>query len=340
MSSDNWFVECGANLPKGFFTRNHMTTPEGIIDFRYRYNNRGVFATAYMYDSEDQSQANLYGDFYLDFDYEIGDSEDKEKAFDIVRQEALGAARYFKAIYGIPYETLRIYFSGSKGLHLIIAKELLGVEPNKHLNLIYRMMAEDTAKLSNAKTLDMKIYDNKRLFRLVNSVHPKTDLYKIPISHKELTSLSFKEITELAKRPRSENKPTLSKISQACMEFNNYYTKLAAKMNKPKGQMKDMVLDYTPPCIEYLLNNPVGKGQRNDTLAFLASFLKQTGISEERAEEKLLDWNDQMCDPSVPEREVGVTVQSMYKSNGKVGCAKAKILSRCDPDKCKFKKGM
>jgi DNA primase large subunit len=153
----------------------------------------------------------------------------------------------------------------------------------------------------------------------------------------ELSKLTYNEITKLAANPRAEIKNPVSKIPRACLEYNNYMNKLIAALNKPRGNAPDVKLNYTPPCIEYLLKNPIGKGQRNDTLAFLASFFRQTGMDEEQCEKTLIKWNDQMCSPPISDREVSITVQSVYHGNGKVGCAKAKILSKCNED-CKFKK--
>jgi hypothetical protein len=336
-TTTTWWIECGANLPNGLFTRNHIMTTNNVIKFRYKYENKGVFATAYMYDDKDQSKANLYGDFYLDFDYDITDSNNKEEAFNIVRNEVLNSIRYFKIMYGISQESIKIYFSGSKGIHLIVPKEIFGVEPMQHLNMIYRMMAEDVVKFTHSITLDMKIYDNKRLFRLPNSIHPKTGLYKIPLKYDELTSLSYSDITKLASNPKADSKMVPIKVARACLEYKSYITKLNAILNKPRGNSPDVKLDYTPPCVEFLLKNPMGKGQRNETLAFLASFFKQTGMGQDKAETTLLAWNDQMCEPPISEREVTITVQSIYSGQGKVGCAKATILSKCDPN-CKFKK--
>lgn len=339
MSSDTkWWIECGANLPGGHFTRNHMMHTDKIINFRYKFGNKGIFATAYMYDSEEQANANLYGDFYLDFDHEIIDSDDKEKAFDLVRKDVLGVIRYLRIIYRIDSNDIKIYFSGSKGIHIIVPKEVMGVEPNKYLNMIYRAMASDISKLTNSVTIDLKIYDNKRLFRLPNSVHPKTDLYKVPLSYNELSSLKYSDIIKIASEPRIENKVTSKFNSKAHMEYQNYASKVITAMNRPKGNMTDVKLEFTPPCVEYLLKNPIGKGQRNDTLAFLASFFRQTGMNEEQAQETLQKWNDQMCDPSIAEKEVEITVSSIYSGNGKMGCAKAKILSQCDGDRCKLRR--
>lgn len=342
MSSEKiWWIECGANLPNDRFTRNHMMTTDKVISFRYKYGNKGVFATAYMYDTEDQGTANLYGDFYLDFDYDIGDSEDKEASFDKIRKEVLAAIKYLRIVYNITNNDVKIFFSGSKGVHVILPKEVIGVEPSRHLNMAYRLMAEDIMKLTHATTIDLRIYDNRRLFRMPNSIHPKTDLYKIPLTYEELTTLTYESIITMAQGPRAEiiTKPRLNAKSH--MEYMTYVNKINAQLNKPKGTFTEVKLDYTPPCVEYLLNNPIGKGQRNDTLAFLASFLKQTGMEEQQTEATLLKWNDTMCSPSIPEREVTITVNSIYCGNGKMGCARGRILSRCDANTCKLaKKGI
>lgn len=340
-SSATWWVECGANLPNGRFTRNHIMPADKVNSFRYRYGNRGVFVTAYMYDSKDQDNANLYGDFYLDFDYEISEADDKEQAFNLIRQEALAAVHYIRTIYGIERDQIRIYFSGSKGVHIVVPKEALGVEPNKNLNTIYKMMAEDIARLYSLTTLDLKIYDNKRLFRLPNSIHQKTGLYKVRISYDELTRLSFSEIIELAKEPRLDPRPVVHKIPRAQMEYNRYIKKLNDYLNRPRNTQVAIKLDYTPPCVEYLLNNLVPQGQRNDTIAFLASFFKQTGMPKEQTEETLLEWNEQKCVPPTSSREVRTTVNSIYSCENKMGCSRARILSKCGGESCKFyKKGM
>lgn len=338
LSDNTWWVECGANLPSGHFTRNHILTMDKVITFRYKYGNKGVFTTAYMYDSEDQANANLYGDFYLDFDLDITDSKDKERDFNIIRNQVLATIRYLHIIYGIGNNDIKIYFSGSKGIHLLLPKETLGVVPNKHLNLVYRMMAEDIVKYTHAETLDLRIYDNKRLFRLPNSMHPKTNLYKIPLKYDELLTLTHSQIIELAIDPRAEIIKEVKVNQKANMEYRNYLEKTLALINKPRSKgTLELKLDYTPPCVEYLLKNQVGKGQRNDTLAFLASFFRQTGMSEEQTEEALIKWNNAMCDPPIKEQEVTITINSIYCGNGNMGCARGRTLSQCD-DKCKFKR--
>lgn len=341
MSSETkWWIECGANLPNGSFKRNHITTPQKVNEFRFKHDNKGVFATAYIYDSKEQTEANIYGDFYLDFDYDINDSEDKEAAFDFVRKDVISAVRYLKIIYGIQKEDLRLYFSGSKGVHLIVPKEVLGVVPDKTLNMVYRSMAEDIAK-TGVSNLDLRIYDNRRLFRLPNSIHPKTGLYKIPITYEEIENSTYEQIRTIAKNPRADKKKEYSINQAAHMEYMNHIKKVHLIMNKPRNGSVEMKLDFTPPCVDYLLKNQCGKGQRNDTLAFLASFCKQSGMDMDKATVMLEQWNDTLCVPSMPPREISTTVQSIYGGNGNMGCARAKMISVCNKDECKlYRKGI
>ena len=332
--SSEWFVECGVLLPNGFFKRNEVMEINKVTEFRFKYDNIGVFATAYMYDSKDQNEANLYGDLYIDLDYDLNSDE----AFEVVRKDALKVLSYMRVIFRIPYEDINIYFSGSKGIHIIIPKEVLGIQPMKDLNRIYKLLVEDIVKLNNANTIDLKIYDRKRLFRLVNSRHPKTGLYKIQLSYTELKEFTFEQIKDLAKSPRPQTFKEYSKNDTANSEFNNYVRRHNLTANKPRVNISPVKLDYVPPCIHYLLTNQILQGNRNHSLALLTSYYYQTGHSKDEAENELGKWNDVMVNPSINEIEMKNTIDSIFNGEHKYGCSTAKGLSVCDKRNCKFNK--
>lgn len=340
MTEQKWWIECGAFIPNSTkFTRNHLMPTEQVNKFRFKWNNTGVFTTAYIYDNKDREDANLYGDFYIDLDYEIEDSTNQEDAFNIVRQEAIQVIKYLKVVFGVEVQCLKTYFSGSKGIHIIVPKEVFNIEPHKNLNMIFRMMAEDIKKLIHSETLDLKVYDKVRLWRMPNSAHQKTNLYKIPLSQDELATMSFSDVKSLASTPRAEVKSTPVMSHRASMEYRTYIKKLELMLNKPRPTgMLDTKLDYTPPCIEHILNSPVGKGQRNETLAVLASFLRQSGHSEDQALATINQWNDRSCTPPIDDSELLKTTDSIYKGQHKMGCAKARLISKCDGDICKLHK--
>ena len=340
MSSETWWIECGAYLPNNTsnkFTRNHLMLPNESIDFRFKYNNTGVFTTAYLYDNKDQTEANLLGDFYIDLDYELENASDPEKAFNVVRQDAMSAARYLKILLGIEPEEIYFYFSGSKGIHIIVPHEILGVKPDKNLHRYYKMLAEDINKYTSGETVDLKIYDNRRLFRLPNSRHQNTNLYKIYLDYEELNTLTFSAIKSIAKNPRIIPKKEKKFNLKASMEMKNYANKFQLELNRKRvHRPSNLKLEYTPPCVEYLFNNPIKKGQRNDTVAFIASFLKQTGITEDQAIRRMQDWNEEHCEPKLSDREISLTVNSIFHGSAKMGCSTAKVLSECDKEKCKL----
>ena len=339
MPNETWWIECGAYLPNNKFTRNHLMPLNEAVDFRFKYDNTGVFTTAYMYDNKDQSEANLLGDFYIDLDYELQNADDKEKAFNVVRQDAMSVARYLKILLGIEPEEIYFYFSGSKGIHIIVPHEILGIKPDKNLHRYYKMLAEDINKYTSGETVDLKIYDNRRLFRLPNSRHQSTSLYKIYLSYEELSTLSFSAIISIAKNPRIIPKKEKKLNLKANMEIKNYAHKFDLSISRSRvHHSSDLKLDYTPPCVDYLFNHPVKKGQRNDTVAFIASFLKQTGITEEQAVKRMQSWNEEYCEPKLSDREISLTVNSIFTGSAKMGCSTAKILSECNKQKCELNK--
>jgi len=104
---------------------------------------------------------------------------------------------------GVNVDTeVNICFSGSKGFSV----ELNTTEtfnPNQFKNIVHNLALD-------LKTFDPKIIDPSRIFRLPFTKHPKTGLYKTPISKEELSILSIDEIKLLAKQKPEVNVEYLS----------------------------------------------------------------------------------------------------------------------------------
>lgn len=330
-----WCIECGAYTSNGYFTRNHIMLKEQVNDFRFKYGNMGVFSTAYIYDNSNQKEANLLGDFYLDLDTDLN-GDDPESAFNLIREDALSCISYLKFVYGIPEEYISIYFSGNKGIHIIVPYQVFDIRPNKCLNVIFRSMAEEISKNTKHQTVDLKIYDNKRLFRMVNSRHQKSGLYKIRLTYEEVKSSTLAEIQTKAKMPRPNVKTIVTSISQARSQFNMHEKKLDTKIIKRAVMISKGLkpLEFTPPCIDYILNNKVIEGQRNCTVAVLTSFFHQQNMNMDEAKERLEQWNYEQCSPPMSDNEIEVTLNSVYNGGYSYGCSSAKILSVCDKSKC------
>lgn len=294
-------------------------------------NEYSAFNSAYRYsDTEFDLSTLLYGGLYLDFD----DEEDFEK----VRQDAITSLSYFKIVYKIPEDNINIYFSGKKGLHILIPPEVMGIEPNNQLNLIFKYIANSIKTYTPNKTIDLKIYDNKRLFRIPNTIHESTGLYKIPITSDELRNLSKDAIVNLAHNPRSikhkkiieANKIANTQYLKAIQEFIKY----SAEANKDFRSNK--TISFIPPCIQSLLDNGAEIGQRNMSIAILASFFKRYGKSFNEACDIISDWNSKNASPT-GETELKRTVRSMYNSDKSYGCSSISLYTDCDCSNCKIK---
>ena len=114
---------------------------------------------------------------------------------------------------------VQIYFSGSKGFHILVEPEVFGIEPRQNLNEQYKTIASELNKQTIYKTIDVRIYDRRRLFRFPNSINAKTGLYKVPIRQKDLRGITIEKIQEYASEPREIEWMEPAFIEKAKSEF-------------------------------------------------------------------------------------------------------------------------
>jgi len=309
------------------FVRNEFMTIQDVPGYRKRNNNFGLYLSAYIYDNPDPKQGALYADFYLDFD----DEEDFEK----VRKDAIFAIWYLEQAfkYGIPKSLIRIYYSGKKGVHIVIPASIFSIEPHTHLNEYYKVMAKDIADHAPYDTIDLKIYDRRRLFRMVNSQHQGTGLYKVPITYNELVSSTVEEIREIASAPRQVQYPKPYPINHAKREFEIRVSEWGDRFgkafsNRRKGKSKP--LDFTPACIQEMIDSGPQKGQRNHMGCVLGAFWRKQGLSEEEAWNEMVKWNNDSMDKN----ELHEIIKKMYNNDYEYGCSTLESLATCIGDKC------
>jgi hypothetical protein len=102
--------------------------------------------------------------------------------------------------HGVELRALRVYFSGGRGFHLEVPHALLGqFEPSPDLPARLKRAA---AQLLQNIPFDSSIYDRLRLWRLPNTRHGKTGLFKVQLTIGEVMSLDFNAIRALARQPR------------------------------------------------------------------------------------------------------------------------------------------
>jgi hypothetical protein len=330
-------VECGVFLSNGFFTRNFLLEIDDLLNFRQRYNNTGIFMSAYSYSESNQKEALLLGDLYFDFDQDELD----EEAFNKMKQDVSNCVYCLKTNYSIPEEAIDLFFSGNKGIHLIVKKEWIGIEPHFNLNQIFRNIAEEINGSSLHKMMDLKVYDRRRLWRIPNSKHNKSGLYKIPITLDEFRTLCLEGIRELAQNPRVLlNKPEPSLISQANFRWKKKMDQVPEKPKPkaPRNYNNNVELKVVPPCIDEIINGKVVKGQRNNTAMVLASFFFQSGIQKADCYGRIDEWNTKRCEEPLPQSEIDMVIEHVYSEGYSFGCQGARTLSTCNIRKCPFRK--
>ena len=322
----------GFDTPKGKgFSRGNYIPAKVLNSFVKSRNSRSVFCTVYHYNAPLIEGANLYGDLYLDFD--------DIKCYDNVKADALTALSYLKIVYHINENQVQIYFSGNKGVHLVVPASILGVEPMPLLNGVFRTIAVSINTFSKNKTIDTQIYDNKRMFRIPNTIHEKSGLYKIPITADELRNLSEQEIRKLAEKPRQSTAQPIYGINNIARKtfektIQEYY--LIDKEAR-KDKRFNAKLTIVPPCIQYIIENGALEGQRNISIACLSSFYKNYGKSLDETIDTISDWNSNNSLPT-GEMELKRTVRSIFMGNKSYGCNTLKLMSVCDINNCKLAK--
>lgn len=207
----------------------------------------------------------------LVFDF---DSEDTE----VAKKDAIEICKRLIE-KGIDQKDLRIAFSGSKGFHVEVKHNKL-FTPTEH-KAIAKQLAD------GLPTFDTKVYDHARPFRVVGSVNKKTNLYKIPLTHKSLNTLSIEQIKKRAE--------SISNVDASEFEFDTVdlpegitVLKEYKKEYKPKVKQLDTKgIDWSlkpkwlTNCKYSLQSGNFSSGERSNSLICLAATYKNQGFEKE-----------------------------------------------------------
>lgn len=307
------------NFRKGF-NRNNFGTKDILIAMRKERKNIGLYRSAFMYDNLDPYEANVFGDLFLDFDSE----DDIDKA----REDLLFVIwkLHLEVGFNLPMEAFHIFFSGKKGFHLLIPWQYLGIQPHANLDKIFKWIAEDLYEQSMNKTIDLVIYEKRRLYRLENSIHQETGLYKIPLQYLEAAKLSVEDFKLLASKNRFIEYTQPHLIMSAKKKYEDYVKEFEEFINRKQtysSNIKRTPIDYVPDYVQKLIDDGPVKGQRNETVAALTSFWKNQALEEDEILDNLKSWNG----GELSDRELKTTMKSILKRDLNYGLGRLKSLS-------------
>lgn len=340
---EGFITEFGGSK-NGFFKRNiykkrDENFADGVEKFLKEFNNTDAYYGVYNYENSNVETCALYGSLYIDLDLDIED----EDSFHKVKTDAVMTVQYFQTYFKIPMDMLQVYFSGNKGFHVVVPAEILGLTPNVDLNVIYKAIAVNIKEEIEATTIDTRIYDRKRLFRMPNSVNGKTGLYKVPVPIDMLWGCTLDTMKKWASKPREIHFADPLPLYYSVVRFRSICDKLAKSKEKTANrEKKEFVIPTTPksllPCVKKILTTGAAKGQRNNTTVALASSLLQSGKQLKETIEVLEEWNE-LNDPPLDENELhttAVSAYSMLKSGKTYGCGVFKDIGMCIGKECKL----
>lgn len=319
------FIEVGG-VVNGFFTRNKIapiSESAKMLDLmRQQTGNRDIYYCTYVFDKQDRSAGTKYiSPLYFDIDGDISTDEGFEK----IRMAALSLTTILCMDLRIKPNNLKYYFSGSKGLHIMLSQSVIGIHPAESLNTAYKaFVCYVRNRIEHGELLDTKIYDNKRLIRLANSINAKTGLYKIPVRYEELRTIRRSDLLKLASNPRQEYITEAAMNQEAATRFRDIVCQMSVQQAPKIGNLKiPDAPTKLPPCMKILLGTPIGKGGRNNMLALISSILIQNGYKEMDALGNISVWNAQLEEP-LEEREILLTYNSamrMAREGRGYGCS-------------------
>lgn len=243
---------------------------------------------------------------------------------------------------GIDADKIQVYFSGCKGFHVVLKlKDRIDVDTFK---LITYSLASDL------KSYDDSISDPPRVVRIVNTKHPKSGLFKIPLTCDEL-SYSINQIKEMALS-------TIESYEKAKISLPALFKNLKKEVIIQKIEDKEFTIDDIDfskkvkgwtNCKWALLNGyQVKAGDRHEKLTCIVAQSKALNCTQEQAyyNAKMADEYGQQYyggEKSVKE-DIWSIVESVYDESWKGGtftCKNnktvwlAEICNSLGPYKCK-----
>lgn len=239
-----------------------------FLSFNFDNKDKDYYHTLFQYDEfqkekivqagyrtaglKDTSTDHLYFDF------------DSKTNLDEAREDTLTVVKRLIEL-GVDTNSILCTFSGKKGFGVYVK---LGYRLN---NVRFKSIVHGLA--SDLKTFDPVVADPNRIIRVVNTRHPESKLFKIPLTVEELDTMYIEDIQKLAQTTRK---------LQVLVPCNTKLPETVKKEERVKGA--DIPVDWTikpsflSNCRFALQNGLFGEGERNSALMILASTYKNLGF--------------------------------------------------------------
>jgi hypothetical protein len=188
------------------FRRNNVVALKDALNARSNGGAVNSYITAYRFPEAYRdhcrttgSVSDYAGPAYADFLHWDVDCKGNLHAALLA---ARGLVTYVQDRFDVRPDQLRYFFSGAKGVHILLPTALLGeVEPSPLIPAVWKSMALAIAAAADVN-VDKVVYDVNRLFRLPDTQHKESRLWKVELTWEELFHLGTEEIRAIATAPR------------------------------------------------------------------------------------------------------------------------------------------
>jgi hypothetical protein len=190
-----------------------------VSEFSKKHDETGIYTSIFQYESTDIDTAASLGSLCFDFD-----SPDLEIAY----SETTRLVNYL--LNYIPESGIRAYFSGGKGFHVECEALALNISSADDINGISRFIAGDLNRELSLTTADLVIYDSRRMWRLPNSRHQSTGLFKVECMQLLREQSGVDRIIKYAETPHLYDVPE----QEFNLKANQWYREYAYEYEKGK----------------------------------------------------------------------------------------------------------
>jgi hypothetical protein len=328
------FIELAA-MASGKMIRNHFEQadqPELICSWFNQFKDADWFTSVFRY-----TQASRQSPWIAPIFFDIDSAKNLEQA----RSDTLTLCLWLKDWFRIPIEYLDIYFSGGKGMHVLISTRVFAPKDSAYMLKACQFIASQ-AVAAGVGHLDTGVYTHGRLLRLPNSKHSRTNFWKIPLTFEELRDLGMEGILELARNPRPQNsyaEPAFCKEAAQRYEQIVIDCEKTAAVKPTPGVRINTGFKYgwrVPPCIKAIEEATITDGMRHDLYTTLCRYYGYLNMHPEEMLERIqkIDSRNPIRDPDSIER----AIKWGCSHPGFPGCDNANLQKYCRKETCFYAK--
>jgi hypothetical protein len=220
-------------------------------------------------------------------------------------KDARKLVRMLVSDFDVGAGAVSLYFSGLKGFHVELPGGLFGeCQPDRETAARLRWVAEALARIASLRTVDFSIYKTVHLWRVVNTRHGRSGLFKVRLSVEEILTLDIAAIRALATAPRELETvaPNERLLRPELRDLWERSARAAVDSHQPRAvsspPRRTTGLQEEQRLLEKALEkvNVDGAG-RNDSGLWLAAQLRDAGVEGIRARDTMKRFMERVPKP-------------------------------------------